>query len=96
MKKICKEGIGSKKWQAEVISEVEEYLMWSKGLLGDDTPQRLLDTVLFYNGLYFALRSGQEHQQLQNRPCQIELIGDQVRSHISSTLKTCQQFAQVA
>ena len=28
--------------------------MWSKGLLGDATPQCLLDTVVFYNGLFFC------------------------------------------
>jgi len=32
------------------------------GLLRDFNPKQLLDTMIFCNGLYFALRSGQEHQ----------------------------------
>lgn len=30
--------------------------------------------MLFIHGLYFALRSGKEHQQLRFKPCQVELI----------------------
>ena len=74
MKRLQSQGIGSKKRQAEILTEDEEESLWQKGLLGDATPQSLLDTVVFYNGLYFALRSGKEHRQLRNTPCQIELV----------------------
>ena len=37
-------------------------------------PQPLLDTMLFINGLYFALCGRKEHRQLQHYPSQIELI----------------------
>ena len=65
---------GSKKRQAEPISQQEEETLWQQGLLGDKDPQVLLDTMVFCNGLYFALRSGREHRQLRLRPCQIQLI----------------------
>ena len=74
MKLLQSQGEGSKKRQAEVVTEEEENLLWERGYLGDSTPRSLLDTMVFYNGLYFALRSGREHRQLQRMPCQIELI----------------------
>ena len=64
----------TRKRQAEPISVEEEEKLWTLGLLGDHSPQALVDTMLFYIGLYFALRSGGEHRQLQRNPCQIELI----------------------
>ena len=41
--------------KAEVITEEQEDCLWEKGLLGDQYPQQLLDTLIFYLGLCFAL-----------------------------------------
>ena len=74
MKRLQSQGVGSKKRQAEVLTEAEENLLWKEGFLGATSPQTLLDAIVFYNGLYFALRSGREHRQLRSNPCQIEVI----------------------
>ena len=68
------EGVGSRKWQAEVIMEEEKEQLWRRGILGDHTLQSLLDTMVFCIGLYFALRNGKEHRQLRQNLCQIELV----------------------
>jgi len=74
MKRLQQLGIGSTKQQAETLTDTEEDSLWEKGLLGDHTPQTLLDTIIFYNGYYFALRSGKEHRQLRRNPCQIQVV----------------------
>ena len=42
--------------QAEVISEDMEDTLWGKGLLGDSSPQQLLDTLVFYIGVVFRIK----------------------------------------
>ena len=60
--------------KAEVFPESEEGKLLDMGLLGDITPQTLLDIMVYMNGLYFALRSGVEHRQLRFDPPQIKLV----------------------
>ena len=74
MKRLQAQGIRSKKRQAEILTVEEEDILWEKGLFGDHTPKSLLDTIVFYNGLYFVLQSGKEHRELRQSPCQIQLI----------------------
>ena len=65
MKRLTGLGAGVKKKQAEPISIEEESILWEKKLLGDHSPQVLLDTMIFLCGIHFALRSGAEHRDLQ-------------------------------
>ena len=56
--------VGVTKKQAQVITyEIEEYL-WSSGFLGEDSPDKLRNTVLFLIGINVFLRAVEEHYQL--------------------------------
>ena len=74
MKRLQSAGIGSVKKQAEPLTMDEEEQLWEKKILGDHSPKALLNTMMFMNGLYFALRSGVEHRQLVHSPSQIQLV----------------------
>ena len=71
MKRLQHNGLGNKRRQAEPLSEEDEEILWNKGLLWDHSPQSLLNTMVFMNGLYFALRSGRE---LRSDCSQIEVV----------------------
>ena len=45
---------------------------WEAILLGPS-----LNTIFYMNGIYFALRNGQEHRQLRHSPCQMQLVEKQ-------------------
>lgn len=73
MKRLRAAGHGAKCKQAEPLTISEENRLWESGLLGDHSPQVLLDgTMLFLCGIHFALRSGQEHRTL--KLTQFELV----------------------
>lgn len=76
MKSLKAQGYGTVSKQAEPLTTEEEEKMWVTGTLGDHTPQSLLDTMVFMCGLYFALRSGQEHRSLRmEQICLVEPPG---------------------
>ena len=60
MKENASMGLGRvvKLAQAFEFSAIEK--MWNSGVLGEDSPQQLSDTVLFLLGLNCALRAGKE------------------------------------
>jgi integrase len=76
MKDLTSQGCRSRRRQAQIISDAEEEKMWELGVLGDDTPQKLLDTVLYFFGIHFALRAGQEHRNLRFQNSQISVETD--------------------
>ncbi|XP_011405518.1 PREDICTED: uncharacterized protein KIAA1958-like [Amphimedon queenslandica] len=51
--------------QAEPLTIQDEKLLWEKGLLGSGSPHIILDTMVFMCGVYFTLRSRQEHRDLR-------------------------------
>ena len=65
MKDRAIRNIGMVKRQAEFISLDYEEELWKSGTLGEDTPDKLRDTVLFILGINLALRAGDEHHDLR-------------------------------
>jgi hypothetical protein len=53
-----------KKPERSEITNEEEEVFWSKGLLGTATAETLLNTIYYYNGKLVGLRA-QEHRQLR-------------------------------
>ena len=74
MKRLQSAGIGAVHRKAEPITFEEEEILWQKGVLGDHNPESLVNTMVYMNGLYFALRGGSEHRSLQHKPSQIQLV----------------------
>lgn len=64
-KQLHSEGVGTHPCQSDVISTEQEELLWTKGVMGVDTPKQLLRTVFFYGGLSLCLRGGDEHRALK-------------------------------
>lgn len=65
MKVRCRSGLGNSVRQAQVITFEEEDRMWQNGVLGVDTPEKLVRTLVYLLGLSCALRAGKEHRVLR-------------------------------
>ena len=50
--------------QKLIIIDQENY-MWSTGLLGDNTPEKLVNTLPYLIGVHFTLRAVEEHKALK-------------------------------
>ena len=64
MKQHAASGVGNRVQKAEVLTFMDEDLLWSLGLLDLHCPQVLLDTIVFELGLTCSLRAGKEHRAL--------------------------------
>ena len=65
MKQRCADNVGNVRKQADIISYEYEEKMWNSSVLGEDTPDKLRDTVLFLLGINIALRAVDEHYYLR-------------------------------
>lgn len=74
MKRLNATGKYIEKWQAQVITASDEDYLWSLSLVGEHSPQILLDTIVYMVGLYFALQSGNEHRKLRHNPSQLQVV----------------------
>ena len=74
MKQLQASGIGTTRRKADPLAFEEEEILWEKQILGGSTPQSLLNTMIYMNGLYFSLRGGKEHRNLRHNPSQIRLV----------------------
>ena len=75
MKQRAKSGVGQTKKQAQVITVEEEDALWRQGILGTDTPSKLLHTLFYLVGVNFVLRGSDEHRNLRNGPnLQIHIV----------------------
>ena len=61
--------------EREPVLEDHEQILWDKGILGEDTPDKLRKTVFFLIGVRFGLRGIKEQHSLQRYPdSQINII----------------------
>ena len=64
MKECTSAGLGITVRKADIITKMDEDILWHTGILGTENPEQLMHTVLYLVGLYCALRAGKEHRNL--------------------------------
>ena len=65
MKERTEANVGTVRRQADLITYEYENELWEKGILGEDNPDTLQNTVLFLLGINCILRAGDEHYNLR-------------------------------
>ena len=66
LKHLKQAGNGSRKWKVEPLTQEERVGLDEEYPWGQDhSLQAHLNSVFFFNGICFALRSGDEHRRLQ-------------------------------
>ena len=74
LKRLNATGNYVEKKKANVITIEMEEMLWENGLLGDHTPEVLSNALVYMIGFCFALRSGEEHRRLRQKPSQMKLV----------------------
>ena len=76
MKERTAANIGVVKKQANLVTSDIEKRLWDEGILGEDNPEKLRNTVLFLLGLNVTLRAVDEHYHLRRemptKPSQLQ------------------------
>ena len=74
MKERTVEGVGGRP-ERDPILEEHEQVLWEKGILGEDSPDKLRQTVFFLIGVRFGLRGLKEQYDLRRYPdSQINIV----------------------
>ena len=74
MKERTAEGIVGRPEREPILDE-HEAILWEKGILGEDSPHKLRQTVFFLIGLRFGLRGLKEQHDLRRYPdSQINIV----------------------
>ena len=73
MKDRTRKGKGVVNHSTPISSKMEDQI-WQAGVLGKDTSNKLVETVLFLIGVNFALRGGDEHQRLRRPNCNPQIV----------------------
>ena len=94
MKRLRAKGLGTSTRKVDIIEPEEEEILWSKGILGDDSPTAILNTVFHMNGLYFAL--GKSIDNCDTHLVKLKLLNRMDMYPTFSTLKMFRKIAQVA
>ena len=73
MKERTARGLGVRQ-SASIITLSHENKMFKCGVLGEDTPEKLLKMVIYMLGLHLALRGGVEHNRLRRPGFQCQIV----------------------
>lgn len=74
MKKRAAAHAGPEARASTPISYSDEEKMWASGVLGEDSPEQLRNTLMFLLGMHLALRGGEEHHRLRCPPFNSQLM----------------------
>ena len=78
MKKAARQGFVKPKRRASVITVASEEELWENGSFGWSNPRQLIYTLIYFLGIHFSLRAGEEHRNLDfGESSQIKLKRDE-------------------
>lgn len=94
MKRLTKKGLGSYVKKAEALTASEIDKLWNTKQLGDFNAVVLVRTMLFFNGVHFGLRGGQEHRRLRFTSPQLTLHEPEGQTPYLQYMEDCSKTMQ--